>query len=185
MESILIIGLGNPGEKYARNRHNFGFMVLDQFAKNQDLEWNENKKFKSKIAEFKIEKKKIIFAKPQTFMNNSGSAVKKLQNFFKPEKTIVIYDDINLNLGQIRLRYSGEAGGHNGVKDIIKKLGQDFWRLKLGIGPQTKNLAAEYFVLQNFNNKEKELVNKIIKQGSATILDFLNQENPEPKTINL
>jgi PTH1 family peptidyl-tRNA hydrolase len=185
MENTLIIGLGNPGKEYALTRHNFGFMILDEFAKNQKLGWTNNKKWQSQIAQFNFENKKIILAKPQTFMNASGIAVKKLVNFYKPVKVIVIYDDLNLDLGVIRLKFSGESGGHNGVKSLIKNISKDFWRLKLGIGPQPQNLSAEDFVLQKFNNIEKDLVTKIIKQGNKIILDTLKQENLEPKTITI
>jgi PTH1 family peptidyl-tRNA hydrolase len=185
MENILIIGLGNPGKKYEDNRHNFGFMTLNQFAKNQKLVFVENKKFQSELAEFKIGDKKIILAKPQTFMNKSGIAAKKLVNFYKPKLTLAIYDDLNLNLGTIRLRFAGESGGHNGVKNLIENISEDFWRLKLGIGPQPTNLKSENFVLQNFKPQEKKLVAKIIIKSADLISEFLKTKKIEPKTINL
>ena len=185
MENILIIGLGNPSEKYSQNRHNFGFMVLNQFTQNQNLKWNENKKFLSSIGELKIGERKIIFAKPQTFMNASGTATKKLVNFYKPKLILVIYDDLNLKLGQIRLRNGGESGGHNGIKDIIEKLGQDFWRLKLGIGPQPENLAAENFVLQNFDKDEEKKLKIIINAANELVTEFIQEKQHEEKTITL
>jgi PTH1 family peptidyl-tRNA hydrolase len=185
MENILIIGLGNPGNKYKDTRHNFGFMTIDYFTNNQKLGWHNNKKWQSEIAEFNAEDKKIILAKPQTFMNASGSAVKKLVNFYKPAKIIVVYDDLNLDLGTIRLKYAGESGGHNGVKDIISNIGKNFWCFKLGIGPQKEKMAAEDFVLQKFDNDKKKLVEKIVKTGDELITDILNQSELEPRTINL
>jgi len=185
MDSILIIGLGNPGKEYALTRHNFGFMVIDEFVSDQKLGFANNKKWQSEITELNFKNKKIILAKPQTFMNASGIAVKKLVDFYKPITTLTIYDDLNLDLGTIRLKFAGESGGHNGVKNIIKNIGSDFWRLKLGIGPQPERLNAEDFVLQKFNEDEKELTPEITKQGSEMILNFLNEDNPKPKTLNL
>ncbi len=132
----LIVGLGNPEKKYDGTRHNAGFEALDIFCKNQGISLNKSK-FKAVYGEGKVGNKKVIAAKPQTYMNLSGEAVAPLARFYKipPEKIVVICDDISLDVGKIRLRSSGSAGGHNGLKNIIALLGGEaFPRVKIGVG---------------------------------------------------
>jgi len=132
----LIVGLGNPGKKYEFTRHNAGFMFLDVFSDNLDVKINKVK-FKSAYCECKINSHRCILMKPQTYMNNSGEAIREAVDFYKipPENVIVIFDDISLDVGKMRIRRKGSAGGHNGIKSIIAHLGsQDFPRIKLGVG---------------------------------------------------
>lgn len=157
----IIVGLGNPGEKYAKVRHNLGFMVLDEMVK----DWEESAKFKSKVAKLGD----FIFAKPQTYMNNSGMAVKLLTDYFKipAQDLIIIHDDMDLSLGKIKIRLGGSAAGHHGVESIIKDLGTDqFIRVRLGIEPSEVYIRQpEKFVLEPFIPKEKPEVKHMIKQA--------------------
>lgn len=180
----LIAGLGNPGDQYQNNRHNFGFMALDYFQTEADFSpWQE--KFKALVSEGLADGEKIILAKPQTFMNLSGQAVGALTSFYKiaPEDILVVHDDIDLPLGVLRLAQNSGSAGHKGVESIIKNLGtRNFSRLRLGIkssetksfwGLFKKSLPAEKFVLQNFSQKELDEVNKIIKKSAEAIKTYL------------
>lgn len=157
----LIIGLGNPGDQYKNVRHNLGFMVLDKMITN----WEDNKKLKSQI----VKTNDLIFAKPQTYMNNSGMAVKLLMDYFKvpAEEIIIIHDEMDLPLGKIKIRIGGSAAGHHGVESIIKALGTDqFIRVRLGIEPSEVFIRQpEKFVLESFAQKEKPEVKHMIKQA--------------------
>jgi len=191
-ETILILGLGNPGEKFIQTRHNFGFFVLNSLLKaleetgNQKLGFKTEKKFKSEICRLNYPKnQKIILAKPLTFVNLSGEAAIALKKFFKPHKIIVVYDDLNLPLKTIRLKFAGQSGGHKGVKNIIEKIGSDFWRLKLGIGPQPFKMRAEKFVLQKIDPKEKKTFEQIAQKAASLLLKILKgEEKLAPITIN-
>lgn len=191
-KTILIIGLGNPGDKFKETRHNFGFAVLDKLKKllakemNQELGFEEERKFKSEICQINNSFFKVILVKPLTFINLSGEAAAIIKRFFKPDEIIVVYDDLNLNLGTIRLRKGGESGGHKGVKNIIQKIGSEFWRLKLGIGPQPQKLRSEKFVLQKFNPQEKPLYNQTAQKASALLFDVVqNKQKLGPSTIRI
>ena len=147
----LIVGLGNPGRKYAGNRHNVGFQCLDRLAKAWGLSFGRRKR-KALLAQGEIAGLKVILAKPQTFMNLSGEAVERLARFYKlpPESTLVIYDDLDLPVGKIRLRPEGGSGGHKGMKSIIEHLGANgFPRLRVGIGRPPHGDPVDY-VLEDF-----------------------------------
>lgn len=171
-----IIGLGNPGKQYEKTRHNAGFIILDMLADFQNWEpFRLEKKFESEIDEETIRGKKIIFAKPQTFMNRSGEAVKKIVDFYKiPLGGIVlIHDDLDIPLGQFKISSDASAAGHNGVQDIFNKLGtQKVKRIRVGIeGSEKKKeriMSGSDFVLQNFSEEElatmKNLANTIQKE---------------------
>lgn len=165
----IIVGLGNPGEKYKNNRHNAGFMAIDYILNDGDgfMTAVPSHDFKSEIFTWQSENgSKIIFLKPQTFMNDSGQAIKAICNFYKIEiakDLIVIHDEIDLIFGEIRVSKNASDAGHNGVKSIIADLGtQDFLRLRIGI--ETRNskeeLPTESFVLQNFKEPEIETLEK-------------------------
>lgn len=131
-----IVALGNPGEKYTFTRHNAGFLAMDYLCQKFSVKCDKSK-FKALIGEMTIGGKRAVLVKPQTFMNNSGEAVREVSAFYKipPEKVIVIFDDISLEIGKLRVRKNGSAGGHNGIKSIISCIGSDnFPRIKLGVG---------------------------------------------------
>lgn len=187
---FMIVGLGNPGKDYQKNRHNVGFMAIDKIASELGI---ENKKVKSKaiIMEGKKDNKKVILVKPQTYMNLSGSSVASLVKFFKinPENLIVIHDDLDLPSLSIRLRPGGGAGGQKGVASIIQNLGtQQFNRVRIGIGRPPGRMDAADYVLQNFpKQEEKELpflfdtvtkaVECILDSGIEIAMNKFNGEN--------
>ncbi len=177
---IIIIGLGNPGKKYTHTRHNIGFRVINKFKEiNNFPDFKLSKKFNSLFSEGFINSKKIILAKPQTFMNNSGRAVKALTNFYKSTRSglaerpnlVVIHDDIDLPLGKIKIAENRGAAGHKGVESIIKEIGaKDFIRIRIGIQhKKEKPRNIEQFVLQKFRKEEKKLIKKIIENTVKAI----------------
>ena len=132
----LVVGLGNPGLQYEKTRHNIGFMAADLLSESENFSFSKNK-FEALLGEFKLKDKRILVCKPQTFMNNSGRAVSKIASFYKipTERIIVIFDDISLDVGKIRIRRKGSHGGHNGIKDIIELMGtEQLCRIKMGVG---------------------------------------------------
>jgi len=155
----LIVGLGNPGEQYQKTRHNAGFLVIDKIAKNENFSpWKMRKKFNAEISEGTIMTEKVILAKPQTYMNNSGSAVRALSDYYKigVKDIIVIHDDLDLPLAKIRISQNSSSGGHNGVQSVIDHLSsQEFPRFRLGIAGDHKDATpAEEYVLKNFSADE-------------------------------
>ena len=180
---ILIIGLGNPGPKFQKTRHNMGFRVVDEFAKENNYPGFEfSKKFKAEISEGKISGEEIIIAKPQTFMNESGQAVKLLTRTYKLEakNLIIVHDDIDLPIGKIRIIKNRGAAGHKGVQSIIDELDtKNFIRLRIGIKPEkparqnTKFLAG--FVLKKFNKGEEKILKPAIEKTVEAIEFFLKE----------
>jgi PTH1 family peptidyl-tRNA hydrolase len=159
----LIVGLGNPGEKYKNTYHNIGFLVLDKIIKGFVFD----KKFNTEIKK----EKDIIYLKPHTFMNLSGQTVSRVASYYKikPEDIWVISDDIYLPLGKLRIRKEGSAGGHNGIESIINELNAfNFIRFRIGIGRPEK-IPYEKYVLQNLKKDESEIINKSIEQTSEAI----------------
>jgi len=169
----LIVGLGNPGEKYAKTRHNLGFMVTGRLmqnskskSQNDNLKFKINKKFNAEIGKLGSE---VMVIRPQTFMNASGIAVAKVAQFYKvdPENIWVIHDDVDLPLGKIKIRFGGAAAGHHGVESVIKELGTDkFVRFRLGIGHPGRGSDAqvEKYVLRPFDVNERSEVKQIVKK---------------------
>jgi len=177
---MIIIGLGNPGKKYQNTRHNIGFQVIDEFReKNNFPEFRPVKKYNSLISEEIFEGKKVILLKPQTFMNNSGVAVKKITTHYKLPTTnlIIIHDDIDLPLGKIRIIKNRGSAGHKGVESVIKETGtKNFIRFRIGILPEKgKPKNPEKFVLQKFNKKEQEITAEVIKKTVKAIGTLITQ----------
>lgn len=173
---ILIIGLGNPEKKYIRTRHNLGFRVVDKFAKEKKFpRFKSSKKFNSLISKDKFDKKKVILAKPQTFMNESGKAAKLLvTRYALPITNLwIIHDDIDLSLGKIRIVKNRGAAGHKGVQSIIDQLEtKNFVRFRVGIKPQkteNKEQRTEKFVLGKFTKKEEKILKEVIKRTCQAI----------------
>ena len=160
----LIVGLGNPSEKYEQTRHNVGFDVVDLFCHELGVQPNFRRDFHSLVLEGHLESQKVILAKPQTYMNLSGTAVHAIVSYYDIplEDIIVIYDDLNLELGLIRVRRGGSAGGHKGVKSIIESLGSEaFPRIRIGIGQPPQNMEIIDFVLSRFTKEEREEIEKV------------------------
>jgi PTH1 family peptidyl-tRNA hydrolase len=163
----VIIGLGNPDAKYDKTRHNIGFEVLDYLADNWSFSWQKNPKFQALFTEGKTPNgNKIRLVKPLTYMNLSGQSVRAVLDWYKlpVESVLVIYDDMDLPIGKIRMRLSGSAGGHNGIKSIISHLGgQNFPRLRLGIGKSDGKNQTISHVLGKFSKDEEKLMSQVLK----------------------
>jgi peptidyl-tRNA hydrolase, PTH1 family len=175
----LIVGLGNPGTKYAQTRHNVGFDLLDSLAKSWQISLADRKQFQGIYGEgFGSNNAKVRLLKPQTFMNLSGQSVRAAIDWFKlpPESVLVVYDDLDLPLGKIRLRLSGSAGGHNGMKSIIAHLGtQNFPRVRIGIGKSTGEKDTISHVLGKFSAPEVPIVSEVIYLVNDSIEMSLKQ----------
>ena len=170
----LIVGLGNPGKEYEKTRHNAGFMALDQLAADLGVSIN-NAKFKGEYVKFKHKGEDVILLKPMTYMNNSVIAV---MNFFKidVEDILVIYDDLDMPTGKLRLRERGSAGGHNGIKSIIAHTGtQQFKRIRVGIDRHPRIPVVDY-VLGKFTNEETPLIEEGVKRASKAAQTFLEKD---------
>ena len=185
----LIIGLGNPGVKYERTRHNIGFMVVEKFLKDfepvKDTVWADEKKFKSDIAEINWQprhgkEEKVILVKPKTYMNNSGLAIQLLTTYYKLLTTDIwiVHDDIDLPLGAMKIRFGGGTAGHRGIESVMERLGTDkFWRFRLGIGAQNgkwkmengKLRSVDDYVLGEFRGPQRGKVRELIKRGVKAI----------------
>jgi len=179
---ILIVGLGNPGRKFQKTRHNLGFLVLDRFKKkNKFPDWKLKKKFEAKISEGKLGRKKIILAKPQTFMNDSGRAVKLLIAYYRLPLTnlFVVHDDLDILLGKIKIVKTKGSAGHKGVQSIIDEIrNQNFIRFRIGIRPKISNSEFETkdkFVLQKFNKEEIKILKKVTEKTSKAIKTTINE----------
>lgn len=171
----IIFGLGNPGKKYEHSRHNLGFRVLDALASDLGVSFQYEEKFRAETASAsRVVSEKIILVKPQTFMNNSGQAVAFLKNFFKLENRdlLVVQDEIDLPLGQIRFSQDRSSAGHRGIESIIEQIGQDFLRLRLGIDARQNRTEADTdaYVMAAFTaDEEKKLEKEIIPRAAAEI----------------
>lgn len=172
---FVIVGLGNPGSKYELTRHNIGFLTIDRLAKREGVRVDRIK-FKSLIGEMNINGEKVILVKPQTFMNLSGEAVREVMNFYKVDlkNLLVVVDDIDITPFTIRLKKSGSAGSHNGMKSIIFNLNDDkFPRLKVGVGNNERKIDLANYVLSGFEKKDQDKLENIIDTSCDAILDFI------------
>lgn len=168
---FLVVGLGNPGKEYENTRHNLGFKVIDELASRLRIS-SFKSKHQSFLAEGEISDHKVILAQPQTFMNNSGLAVKGVLSWHKIDlaKLIVIYDDVDLEVGQIRIREGGSAGGHHGVESIIASLGTaDFKRVRLGISRESLTSDVSEYVLQQIPSTQRELLDSAIISAAEAV----------------
>lgn len=174
----LVVGLGNPGAGYARHRHNVGFQVLDALARGHRLSFSREKLARAHTAQGRIAGRRVILAKPQTFMNRSGQAVGRLARWHKipPQRILVVYDELDLPLGRLRLRPEGGAGGHKGMRSIIEVLGsQAFPRLRVGIDRPPGQMDPADYVLQPFSPEDREIVALVIDQAAAAIEAWLEE----------
>ena len=175
----IIIGLGNPGKKYDKTRHNMGFLVIDHLAERwskfkspESIDFKEKKRLNALVEETTYQNEKIIVAKPTTFMNNSGLAVEKIKSYFKAntDELIVVHDDKDLSFGKIRIKKQGSDGGHNGIKSIIQELGtKNFTRVKIGIEQTNRKKETTDFVLDKFSKKEEKELPTILDWAAEAI----------------
>lgn len=173
---FLIVGLGNPGKEYDRTRHNIGFEIVDYIADKYNIDINRTK-FKGVYGEGFIEREKVILLKPQTYMNLSGDSIREFMNFYKLDNIdmVVIYDDISLDIGKIRIREKGSAGGHNGIKSIISNLGTEvFPRVKVGVGSPEHDLISH--VLGKFPNEDYLHQQKVMPIIADSIAEMIKND---------
>jgi PTH1 family peptidyl-tRNA hydrolase len=176
----LVVGLGNPGARYARNRHNIGFVIANAVARRHGFSAYRDR-FKGELAEGTVAGEKRLLLKPQTFMNDSGESVLATMSFYKirPEEILVIHDELDLRPGKVRVKCGGGSAGHNGLRSIDALVGADYWRLRIGIGhPGVKELVHPY-VLQNFPAEEVKLwVEPLVEAVAETVPLLLGGDPP-------
>ena len=175
MKNYLLVGLGNPGIKYERNRHNIGFCLIDYFTSQINSE-DYIDKFNSKYTLVRLNDNKIHIIKPQTYMNRSGVSVRNCKDFFKiaPENIIVVYDDMDLTLGSLKIKSSGGSAGHNGIKSLIDEIGSNnFVRIRIGIGKPLNKENVNNYVLSNFKKDEFEALSRIKNRIEEIIKDII------------
>ena len=178
MKSILIVGLGNPGDQYTYTRHNAGFLVLDKFAEAHNFP-DFVKKGNAMVSVSRIGDSSIILMKPQTYMNLSGDAVWPVVSFFKIPKdnVFVIHDDLDIKLGNVKLKFAGSSGGHNGIKSIDGKISSNYWRIRIGIGRPTGMISVADYVLQKFSNDEMSVFDSV----SNELIPHIDKIIQDPK----
>lgn len=172
----LIVGLGNIGTEYDFTRHNIGFATVDSLAEENGVGWSTKKDLKSEITSTVINGKEVILVKPTTFMNASGEAVRAVTDFYKIKTTdiIVLHDELDLDFGDVRTKKGGGSAGHNGIKSLIQHIGEDFTRIRIGIGPKTpEQIDSADFVLQKFSKDEQKDLPEIIVRAVNQIKECL------------
>ena len=175
MKNYLLVGLGNPGIKYEKNRHNIGFCLIDYFTGQINSE-DYIDKFNSKYTLVRLNDNKIHIIKPQTYMNRSGVSVKNCKDFYKiaPDNIIVVYDDMDLALGSLKIKSSGGSAGHNGIKSLIDEIGSNnFVRIRIGIGKPLNKENVNNYVLSNFKKDEFEALSRIKNRIEEIIKDII------------
>ncbi|XWX63834.1 aminoacyl-tRNA hydrolase [Desulfitobacterium sp. AusDCA] len=182
----LIAGLGNPGGQYAETRHNVGFLLLDTWAEELKLDFRQ--KYQGLIAETQWAGERVFLLKPQTFMNLSGRSIREVVQFYKilSKDVLVVHDDMDLPLGRIRLRQSGSAGGHNGIKSTIAEIGtEEFWRLKIGVGRPPAGWDPANYVLGAFGKEEVPVLEDVLERGQEVLRLWVQGEsNKAMNTFN-
>lgn len=174
----IIVGLGNPGKRYAGTRHNIGFALIDTLAQSPNA-GRFQERFDAEVAELVEEGEKILLVKPQTFMNLSGQCVRQLVDFYQVpvEDLLIVCDDINLPLGQLRIRARGSHGGHNGLRDIQAHLGtNEYSRMRIGVGAPDEEIDAADYVLDRFRSSELPLINDAVLLASQAVAVWLHQD---------
>ncbi|MDX1917483.1 MAG: aminoacyl-tRNA hydrolase [Rickettsiaceae bacterium] len=176
---MLLIGLGNPGKQYQFTRHNIGFIALDIIAELTGASWGKSNKFAGEFASCSISvnhrEEKLYLLKPHTYMNLSGLSANSVKNFYKIDidDILVFHDDIDLKLGEIRCKKGGGSAGHNGLKSLDEKIGQNYHRIRIGIGRPSEKYLVPNFVLENFTSSEEEIINTSLKFIEKSFLDLI------------
>jgi PTH1 family peptidyl-tRNA hydrolase len=177
-KTVLLVGLGNPGKDYDLTRHNVGFLCIDEFVGKTDemQDWVQKKDLKCLLSTGRIGDTRVIAIKPTTFMNLSGEAVQAAADFYKinPEHTAVIHDELDIDFGQIRLRVGGSSAGHNGIKSVTQHIGEDYARIRIGVGPKTPaKITSEDFVLQKFSPEQQGQLPNLTREVLAILSEYL------------
>lgn len=184
-KAVLIVGLGNPGKKYDGTRHNIGFDAVDAFvAANEFSPWVEKKDLKCLMTTARLGDTHSIVIKPTTFMNLSGEAVQAVAHFYKipAEKLVVVHDELDIPFGQIRLRKGGSSAGHNGLKSVIQHLGEDFGRVRIGVGPkEPEQMDSADFVLAPFTAEQKAHFKELSREVSAILSEYAYGDGQLPQ----
>ena len=174
---LLLVGLGNPGPNYDNNRHNIGFKVID--AINQQFSLSKQKpKFKGLLTTGNIDNKKVYAIKPLTFMNNSGTCIKELIDYFKidAKNVFVFHDDLDIDLGKVKAKFGGSSAGHHGIESIDKSIGKDYSRVRVGIGRPQQKTKVNNHVLDDFNDNEEEKIKDITDSIVKLVPKLINKE---------
>jgi PTH1 family peptidyl-tRNA hydrolase len=177
-KTLLLVGLGNPGKEYDMTRHNIGFDCLNAFVEKTDEmeDWVAKKDLKCLMSSGRISGARVIAIKPTTFMNLSGEAVQAVANFYKihPDNIVVIHDELDIDFGQIRLRVGGSSAGHNGIKSVTQHMGEQYGRIRVGIGPKKPaKISSEDFVLQKFSASEQEQLPNLRREVNAILSEYV------------
>ncbi len=180
MTVSVIVGLGNPGDKYADTRHNVGFWLIDRLASSAGVVLKAEKKVHGDVAQASLAYRNIRLMKPSTYMNESGQAVRRMLDFYKlgPEQLLVLHDELDLPPGTVRLKKGGGHGGHNGLRDIISHCGKDFFRLRIGIGHPGHKSQVSGYVLRNPGTKERPLIEDSLPDAAQAV-ERLLADGPE------
>lgn len=177
-KNLLIVGLGNPGPEYDGTRHNVGFACVDAFVdKTSEMgQWVAKKDLKCLVSQGQMGETRVMVVKPMTFMNLSGEAVQAISHFYKihPDQIVVIHDELDIDFGQIRIRKGGSSAGHNGIKSVTQHIGEDFGRVRVGVGPKTpEQIDSAEFVLQRFSKAEQEHLPALNREVIALISELV------------
>lgn len=187
-KTYAIIGLGNPGKEYDLTRHNLGFMAVDDFAAANDFPaWIEKKDLKCLMTQHNLGQNRVILIKPTTFMNLSGEAVQAVLHFYKVplDQLLVVHDELDVDFGQVRCRVGGASAGHNGIKSLIDQLGEDFGRIRIGIGPkQPENIDSADFVLAKLTKDEQAQLQRLTKEVGSVLTEWIYSGNLSHDTRN-
>lgn len=175
---LLIVGLGNPGLTYKNTVHNMGFDTVDNLAKLLNVTFKK-KECEAKVAELFVKGEKIVLAKPQTYMNNSGISVKQLIAKYKakPDEVLVIFDDVAIPEGSLRFRKKGSGGSHNGMKSVVQNCGEDILRLRVGVGAPPENVPLMNYVLSKLGKEKKKVLEQTTEKGAEAILEYINKRD--------
>ena len=171
----LVVGLGNPDNKYLKTMHNMGFMSVDALASNMGFEFNK-KGFKGIYSQITVKGEKVIVLKPQTYMNLSGDSVQEIVSYYKIpiENIIVVYDDLDIEIGSLRIREKGSSGTHNGMRDLVRKLGtENFARIRVGIKPNNDSRAIIDYVLSDMKKEDEEIFSKVLQKSAEALKMFI------------
>ncbi|MDB5181438.1 MAG: peptidyl-tRNA hydrolase [Candidatus Saccharibacteria bacterium] len=177
-KNLLIVGLGNPGKEYDDTRHNIGFTCIDAFVdKTTEMgQWVDKKDQKCLMSTGQMGETRVIVIKPTTFMNLSGEAVQAVSHFYKihPDQIVVVHDELDINFGQIRTRKGGSAAGHNGIKSVTQHMGEDYGRVRIGIGPKVpEQMDSADFVLQKFSREEQSHMPELTREVNAILSELI------------
>lgn len=191
-KNLLIVGLGNPGKEYDGTRHNVGFACIDAFVeKTPDMggggpnKWVDKKDLKCLMSTGQMGETRVLAIKPTTFMNLSGDAVQAVAHFYKihPDQIVVVHDELDIDFGQIRIRKGGGAAGHNGIKSVTQHLGEDYGRIRIGIGPKKPaQIDSADFVLQKFSKQELEHMGELTREVNAILSEMIYGAELTPET---